>query len=349
MQATKLQPLKNIKRPIEAVTLALLLFQPACQSESKEPFNQQTNKNDNFSITTTTPYSDPQSSREIVDILEKMTEAIFNHDLKTLGLYIHENCTAVNARTGKEITGKKAVLLHLASRYQRYSGTGNRPLIGYEIDHPYVLLKENQAVATYVANAKIGGDKPHTLSSKITEIFTRENGHWKSIHYRCNWQDRPGGIKEDKSSFDKRFDLNRARHLIDAKPTIELMLAINESIQNELQRKKLEIKTLGSKAEIVESNDFMEPRSAILAVHLAELQNLFALSKQDLKALVPSSAISQNPPCLIVLSIGKTLEKLIEINTDNAPSREALEKSAKLLSTQLKQLEQARTEGLESA
>ncbi|MGD9681096.1 MAG: DUF4440 domain-containing protein [Candidatus Obscuribacterales bacterium] len=204
-----------------------------------------------LSIKATEPYSDPRTSAEIVEVLKKMTEAIFEHDLDTLAGYIDEHCTAVNARTGRVISGKTGVLDHLRTRYSRYSETGSKPLIGYEIDHPYVHIKDNQAVATYVANARIGGERPYTMSSKITEIFSREkNGRWKSIHYRCNWQDT--GAPKDRQASEP---------LQDAIQTLDLMSLSLSAVERENR----------------------DPRQHVLKVLTGQLKAQQGLLERDLK------------------------------------------------------------------
>jgi len=210
-----------------------------------------------LSINTTEPYSDPKTSAEIVEILKKMTEAIFEHDLDTLAEYIDDHCTAVNARTGRVISGKTGVLDHLRTRYSRYSETGSRPLIGYEIDHPYVNIKNNQAVATYVANARIGGERPYTMSSRITEIFSREkNGQWKSIHYRCNWQD--SGAPKNKQASEP---------LQDALQTLDLMALSLSAVERENR----------------------DPRPDVLVVLAGQLKAQQKLLARDLHDAAPES------------------------------------------------------------
>ncbi|MBK9141010.1 MAG: nuclear transport factor 2 family protein [Candidatus Melainabacteria bacterium] len=232
-----------------------------------------------LSINTTEPYSDPKTSAEIVEILKKMTEAIFEHDLDTLADYIDDHCTAVNARTGRVISGKSGVLEHLRTRYSRYSETGSRPLIGYEIDHPYVNIKDNQAVATYVANARIGGDRPYTMSSRITEIFSREkDGQWKSIHYRCNWQDS-GAPKKQASE-----------PLQDALQTLDLMALSLSAVERENK----------------------DPRPDVLAVLAGQLKAQQRLLARDLHNAAPESV--QESAADIAILIGE-LEKTASSKT----------------------------------
>lgn len=270
-----------------ALALSLLALSPWIWPEPVQAAGDKTESTrEPLSINTTEPYSDPKTSGEIVEVLKKMTEAIFEHDLDTLADYIDDHCTAVNARTGRVISGKAGVLDHLRTRYSRYSETGSRPLIGYEIDHPYVNIKNNQAVATYVANARIGGERPYTMSSRITEIFSREkDGQWKSIHYRCNWQDSGSGKTNSTGS----------ERLQDAMQTLDLMALSLSALERENK----------------------DPRQDVLVVLAGQLKAQQKLLARDLHdpACEPVSAASSRLTGLIEKLETAVSTKELEANT----------------------------------
>ncbi len=86
------------------------------------------------------------------------------------------------------IVGKKAVLDDLKKKMHGWE-VSDSPLISYTMDHPYAKVNGDMAVVSFVAFKAFGGKHPQQFKSRCTDIFKKEHGKWKKLHYRSNWKE----------------------------------------------------------------------------------------------------------------------------------------------------------------
>lgn len=130
-----------------------------------------------------------KDSQEVVDTLRKLVAAYIAMDLDTVSQYIAEDCTTFNESTKELIAGKQNVLNNIKSKFELHGPGGSEPLEFYRIEHPYARVDGDEAVVTFVAVKKIKGPHARLMKSNVTDIFIKEDGLWKKLHYRGNWKE----------------------------------------------------------------------------------------------------------------------------------------------------------------
>ena len=99
-----------------------------------------------------------------------------------------DDCTTFDEASKTLIVGKKAVLDDLKQKIHGWE-VSDSPLISYTMDHPYAKVNGDMAVVSFVAIKAFGGKHPQEFKSHCTDIFKKENGKWKKLHYRSNWKE----------------------------------------------------------------------------------------------------------------------------------------------------------------
>ena len=135
------------------------------------------------------PHASCTESEKLIEDVKLMYKAYSEDDMKTLGSYLDENCTSVDESDHKMITGKKAVLADIQATMDKAKVT-HAKLLSYTIDNPYAEVEPDgkTAIVTFEAIKTFGGENPHVIKSRCTDIFKKENGKWLRMHYRSNWQ-----------------------------------------------------------------------------------------------------------------------------------------------------------------
>ncbi len=127
-------------------------------------------------------------SEQVLDTLKILFRAYSKGDLETAGQYMDDDCTTFDEASKTLIVGKKAVLDDLKQKIHGWE-VSDSPLISYTMDHPYAKVNGDMAVVSFVAIKAFGGKHPQEFKSHCTDIFKKENGKWKKLHYRSNWKE----------------------------------------------------------------------------------------------------------------------------------------------------------------
>ncbi|MDR3616144.1 MAG: nuclear transport factor 2 family protein [Candidatus Obscuribacterales bacterium] len=156
---------------------------PPCQESSS------ITSSTNCKINCIDPHAACAESEKLIEDVKLMYKAYSEEDLTTLGSYLDENCTSVDEGDHKMLTGKKAVLADIKATMEKAKETESK-LLSYTIDNPYAEVEPDgkTAIVTFEAIKTFGGKNPHTISSRCTDIFRKENGKWLRMHYRSFWQ-----------------------------------------------------------------------------------------------------------------------------------------------------------------
>ena len=130
-----------------------------------------------------------RQSQEVIATLKLLVEAYARQDLDTYRKYLHEECTTFDESTKELVAGKSDVLRKLDRSFAEHGPGSQAPLTSFTIDRPYARVDGDRAVVTFVAFKEIGGRHPKRMKSHITDVFVRQDGLWKKIHYRGRWQE----------------------------------------------------------------------------------------------------------------------------------------------------------------
>jgi len=134
------------------------------------------------------PHAACSESEQVLETLKAYVQAASRSDFVTCAKYMDDGCTTFDDTTKELIVGKQAVLDDLKKRLIRYSSKDD-PLILYTIEHPYAKVTGDLAVVTFCSTKKFGGIKPKVFQSRCTDIFQKEDGIWKKVHYRSAWKE----------------------------------------------------------------------------------------------------------------------------------------------------------------
>jgi len=139
-------------------------------------------------ISCTNPHAACTESEKVLDTLKILFKAYSKGDLDTAGQYMDDDCTTFDEASKTLIVGRKAVLDDLRQKIHGWE-VSDSPLIAYTMEHPYAKVDGDMAVVSFVAIKEFGGKNPKKFKSHCTDIFKKEDGKWKKVHYRSNWKE----------------------------------------------------------------------------------------------------------------------------------------------------------------
>lgn len=145
-----------------------------------------------------------KESERVIAILQKIAHYYTEGNFDEMSKYLSKDVTTVDKGRHKLIVGRQAVLDDIKQRWQDAHANGS-PVVAYTIYHPYAKVTRmptgDQAVVTFRAVKTVGGKEPQTLSSFCTDVFIKEDGTWKKLHYVSNWKkDKPEPKAEKESA-----------------------------------------------------------------------------------------------------------------------------------------------------
>jgi ketosteroid isomerase-like protein len=139
-------------------------------------------------ISCVNPHAACIESEKVLDTLKVLFRAYSKGDLETAGKYMDDDCTTFDESSKSLIVGRKAVLEDMKQKIHGWE-VSDSPLISYTMEHPYAKVDGDMAVVSFVAFKEFGGKHPQKFKSHCTDIFKREDGKWKKLHYRSNWKE----------------------------------------------------------------------------------------------------------------------------------------------------------------
>ncbi|HEY9730650.1 MAG TPA: nuclear transport factor 2 family protein [Drouetiella sp.] len=139
-------------------------------------------------ISCVNPHAACAESEKVLDTLKVLFRAYSKGDLETAGKYMDDDCTTFDESSKSLIVGRKAVLEDMRTKIHGWE-VSDSPLISYTMEHPYAKVDGDMAVVSFVAFKEFGGKHPQKFKSHCTDIFKKEDGKWKKLHYRSNWKE----------------------------------------------------------------------------------------------------------------------------------------------------------------
>lgn len=139
-------------------------------------------------ISCVNPHAACAESEKVLDTFKVLFRAYSRGDLETAGQYMDDDCTTFDEASKSLIVGRKAVLEDMKHKIHGWE-VSESPLIAYTMEHPYCRVDGDMAVVSFVAFKEFGGKHPQKFKSHCTDIFKREGGKWKKLHYRSNWKE----------------------------------------------------------------------------------------------------------------------------------------------------------------
>jgi len=128
-----------------------------------------------------------KESERVISILKKIAHYYSEGNFEEISKYLSKDVTTFDEGRHKLIIGKQAVLDDFKQRWQ-FAHANGPPVLSYTIYHPYAKVTGDQAVVTFRAVKTVGGKEPQTFSSHCTDVFVKEDGVWKKLHYTSNWK-----------------------------------------------------------------------------------------------------------------------------------------------------------------
>lgn len=139
-------------------------------------------------ISCVNPHAACAESEKVLDTFKVLFRAYSRGDLETAGQYMDDDCTTFDEASKSLIVGRKAVLEDMKKKIHGWE-VSDSPLVAYTMEHPYCRVDGDMAVVSFVAFKEFGGKHPQKFKSHCTDIFKREDGKWKKLHYRSNWKE----------------------------------------------------------------------------------------------------------------------------------------------------------------
>jgi len=150
---------------------------PACADEAEKP-----------KMSCVEPHAGCSESAKIIEDLKEIVQALNTGNVDKAAEYYDEQCTSIDKKTHKLISGKQAVIADLKKRLEQHSPNSQEPLKAITIDHPYAFVHGDTATVTFVAYKEFGGEHPYKMESRCTDIFVKRGDKWKKLHYVSNWK-----------------------------------------------------------------------------------------------------------------------------------------------------------------
>lgn len=141
-----------------------------------------------------------KESEHVIAILKKIAHYYTEGNFEEISKYLSKDVTTFDEGRHKLIIGRQAVIDDIKQRWEDAHANGS-PVVSFTIYHPYAKVTGDQAVVTFKAVKTVGGKEPQTFSSRSTDVFIKEDGTWKKLHYISNWKkDKPEPKAEKESS-----------------------------------------------------------------------------------------------------------------------------------------------------
>ncbi len=140
------------------------------------------------------PYasSEEESSRaesqDVIDVLQIMGKAYARGDIAEYIKHLDNHCSVFDEHKNQMVEGKEAVIAALKEKFDKRSQTGSEHILSYTIFQPYVRVNGKTAVVTYRVIEEVGEPHPRKLEGSMSDVFTKEEGHWMKTHQHAVWK-----------------------------------------------------------------------------------------------------------------------------------------------------------------
>src|ERR1700722_18761405 len=134
------------------------------------------------------PHAACSESEQVLETLKEYVKAASRSDFATCAKYMDDGVTTFDDVSKELIVGKEAVLNDLKARLIKYSSK-TEPLLLYQIEHPYAKVTGDMAVVTFSCTKRFGGSHPQVFTSRCTDIWAKQNGTWKKLHFTSAWKE----------------------------------------------------------------------------------------------------------------------------------------------------------------
>lgn len=176
MRTQKTTLLSFISAGLALVSLVLPIS-PAYADDAEKP-----------KVSCVEPHAGCSESAKIIEDLKEIVHALNTGDVDKAAEYYDEQCTSIDRKTHKLISGKQAVIADLKKRLEDHNPNSQEPLKSITIDHPYAFVHGDTATVNFVAYKEFGGEHPYKMESHCTDIFVKRGEKWKKLHYVSNWK-----------------------------------------------------------------------------------------------------------------------------------------------------------------
>lgn len=130
------------------------------------------------------PHAACEESQKVIDALHQQTRLLSRGDFKGLAEMMDEHVTTFDDNNKKLISGRDAVIADMKSRYEKSLALSEGGTVTYTIDRPYARVSGDYCTVTFVLHKKVSGKVNVAYESHSTDVFVKEDGHWKKLHYR---------------------------------------------------------------------------------------------------------------------------------------------------------------------
>lgn len=176
------------------LTLAPLVYTSAVAKEVKKG---------SFEFKCVDPRPSGKDATEVIGVLKGMLQALAECDYETFSASLDENAYMFDSRHKDTVRGKDEIVKRIKQNLveEEHDKT---PLLSFTIIEPYAIAKEDVAVVTYSAVECFGGDKPHSMESRCSNVFIKKDNKWLMVQHRGDWKPVSDKTKCHKPKEEKK-------------------------------------------------------------------------------------------------------------------------------------------------
>jgi len=170
-----------------SLSLSLIAAAPVKAADSSEQADKEPPKQ-NCHVKCNDPHAACEESQKVIDTLHQITRCLSNGEFKALSENMDEHVTTFDEATKKLICGRDAVIAEMKARYEKSLALSQGGTVSYTIDSPYAKVNGKYATVTFKVLKNIVGKTNISYESRSTDVFIKEDGVWKMLHYVGTWK-----------------------------------------------------------------------------------------------------------------------------------------------------------------
>ncbi len=130
-----------------------------------------------------------KESQKVIRVMELITRALAQRDFVGMTRFMDKGCTTFDEATGKVIVGRDKVIADVQQKLATQENLAHERITDFTIDQPFVRVNGNVATVSFVLIKEVAGTPPQKFESHCTDVFIKNGGDWKKLHYRGdNWK-----------------------------------------------------------------------------------------------------------------------------------------------------------------